>query len=558
MGSGALRRQSKQPSFTVQAGCDDGTEKVTVAESIPFFPPRRLSSGDTLDITEYISPGQSIVKDGAIWKLNLDADPEAEDQWMRRRMWLTDSGGLFYYSSQYGGPVGCSVTTTTARSSEQRYIQRFVFELQSADSDTAPTLLAMDTELERDVWVEAVQSVVSNLQIVGITDDLDPVEPMAGRLPTDRRRLSRKFSTATHVSSCSGIKMSSYSGALLESLSHRLALPPADRHAESAKTMASLGPSVFGDVERLRRLHEQRLPARLGERRDSQADFASRRNTVLILDWDDTIFPTTCIRTDCALDWRTELRCQVAPGPGLDELEVGLSALAQKVEEFIDLATTMAKVVIVTLAKRPWVESSATNFMPTVASLLQRTGIEVVYAREGLTPEMKKASKRDGFRSSDQEADFWMRAKATAMLKQLDLHYNQEDASWKNVISIGDSNFERLAVITVTEEYIAQAKQDAIKVKLTGLTSELISRDGHRKRLRTKVVKLLNEPALEEMIAQAAILVQWFPHIVQRDQGFEVAFEDSWDDERLNEMHQNMTGAEESIAWRALAGLSPE
>ena len=34
-------------------------------------------------------------------------------------------------------------------------------------------------------------------------------------------------------------------------------------------------------------------------RRNSQAGYAEKNNTALILDWDDTIFPTTWVRDDC-------------------------------------------------------------------------------------------------------------------------------------------------------------------------------------------------------------------------------------------------------------------
>ncbi|CAE8583384.1 unnamed protein product, partial [Polarella glacialis] len=40
----------------------------------------------------------------------------------------------------------------------------------------------------------------------------------------------------------------------------------------------------------------------LMRRRNSQIDFSSPEQTIIILDWDDTLFPLTYVRTDLHLD----------------------------------------------------------------------------------------------------------------------------------------------------------------------------------------------------------------------------------------------------------------
>jgi len=289
-------------------------------------------------------------------------------------------------------------------------------------------------------------------------------------------------------------------------------------------------------------------------RRDSQLGFASRASTVLVLDWDDTLFPTTYIRQDCGLDWRRPIKAQVKPGRGRDELLASLERLADKVEAFVNLACSLAHVVIVTLAKRPWVVTSAENFMPRLRSLLERHDIEVLYAREHVTQEMKDDYAKSEFKASDQEVDFWMRAKANAMREQFD-RFHGDNLSWKNLLSIGDGEFERIALITTAERWLTQERQDAQVIE-TGLTSELVSSAGHRKRLRTKTVKMLDEPAIEEMVAQHELFISWLPHLVKRDRGIDIVIEDSEDDARLRELDCDVTGLRrESLTWRRLAGI---
>merc|ERR1719379_703038 len=134
--------------------------------------------------------------------------------------------------------------------------------------------------------------------------------------------------------------------------------------------MKSVGPSIFTDAP-----PEAKLPspqprqhlavpgpsagsaASASIRRNSQLAFAEKMNTALILDWDDTIFPTTWVREDCGMNLRHTLdrQSQLAP-----DLRVLIKQLLQKLldrhEEFLSSAVVLSNVFIVTLARRPWVE----------------------------------------------------------------------------------------------------------------------------------------------------------------------------------------------------------
>merc|ERR1719210_3135413 len=92
-----------------------------------------------------------------------------------------------------------------------------------------------------------------------------------------------------------------------------------------------------------------------GIRRNSQESFAEKMHTTLVLDWDDTLFPTTWVREDCKLDWRYSLEEQLRPGQRLEAIKALLEKHLVRVAEFFSEAEPLANIFIVTLARRPWV-----------------------------------------------------------------------------------------------------------------------------------------------------------------------------------------------------------
>lgn len=289
-------------------------------------------------------------------------------------------------------------------------------------------------------------------------------------------------------------------------------------------------------------------------RRNSQADFADRLQTVLILDWDDTLFPTTFVRKDCGLDWRLPIAEQVQPGPGRVQVEKLLERLSQRVEAFVNLACSLAQVVIVTLASAPWVSTSSQNFMPGLCRVLEQQGIEVVYAREKISEKQRQEYAAQAFKTSADEANYWMRAKARAMEEAIQSFYGTTGASWKNLISIGDSDFERVALATLAAEHF-QSEARGGQIVETGHTSMAISKEGQLQRLRAKTIKMLDEPSCEELLAQATLFQSWLPHIINKDSGMDVDMVGSLDDNYLCEVNQHVTGKVEALRWRDLASV---
>jgi len=231
--------------------------------------------------------------------------------------------------------------------------------------------------------------------------------------------------------------------------------------------------------------------------------------TLIFFDWDDTLCPTTYIWNDPRLKWNEVAPCFVQPESStVDQIGVNEPALLELLEQhqsaviaLLRLAVSLGQVVIVTLAEVGWVEMSCRNFMPKVKQVLEELCIEVVYARQAIPSRYLK-------RAREEENDLTKVLKTRAMSQTIKKFYGKgrHGRSWKNVISIGDSAAERLAL------------QDVIFRR--------VQRDGRGapKECRCKVVKLLYEPSLERLTVEAQVLLTWLLTIVCQDEDIDIDF----------------------------------
>mmetsp|Transcript_22220 Transcript_22220/g.51782 ORF Transcript_22220/g.51782 Transcript_22220/m.51782 type:complete len:359 (+) Transcript_22220:148-1224(+) len=255
----------------------------------------------------------------------------------------------------------------------------------------------------------------------------------------------------------------------------------------------------------------------------SQAEFFKPEQTIILYDWDDTLCPSNWIRKN-----RPELSFfKAAP---LDErYQRPLRELQLEVEAVLKLSMKMGKVIIVTNAMEPWVETSCRNFLPKLLPLVSE--LPVIYARsifdahgcEVRTPKqqampgmynafgqsklLETCNQRlmrqdDQFRGEQQvQPQLW---KELAFEQEIAGFYSRyAHQSWKNVISIGDSIFERDAVRRV-----------------------ILNRPTHQKKCRTKTAKLLDEPAIDELIAQVRVIHESIGMMVQYDGNLDIEIDE--------------------------------
>jgi hypothetical protein len=119
----------------------------------------------------------------------------------------------------------------------------------------------------------------------------------------------------------------------------------------------------------------------------SQARYGDPDQTLIFMDWDDTLFPTTELFDRWQVPSKPHLWDEVQLAAEQDAaLEVWRAALY----EHLCTATSLSKrVVIVTNSHRPWVSECASRFCPNILPLLE--DIKVVYAREHMPKKSEVA-----------------------------------------------------------------------------------------------------------------------------------------------------------------------
>jgi len=212
---------------------------------------------------------------------------------------------------------------------------------------------------------------------------------------------------------------------------------------------------------------------------DSTAEFHKPNQSIIIFDWDDTLCPsTTCMR-------HHGLNVLGAPPEGTVAQQ--LEELSREVSLLLEQAATLTeKVVVVTNAEEGWVDLSCKAWLPYLQDTL--TNCEVASARSMWEPR--------GIASPAG----W---KARAFEDVIDRFYSQyKHQSWKNIISIGDAPHEREALSRVVRW----------------------APSGHGKRCRSKSVKFILRPSIEQLIREIQLLRESLKEIVWHDDDLDLHF----------------------------------
>lgn len=261
----------------------------------------------------------------------------------------------------------------------------------------------------------------------------------------------------------------------------------------------------------------------------SQSEYFKPEQTIILFDWDDTLCPSNWIREN------RPATSFFKPAPTDEKFQRPLRELQKHVEAVLKLALKMGKVVIVTNAMEPWVETSCRNFLPLLMPIV--VDIPVIYARSifdqynlrqaaGSQPRSTSTTRSTGSSSGalpglysasgqnklgnnarmQQQADEMLpqRWKEVVFEQEITGFYSRyEHQSWKNVISIGDSIFERDAVRKV-----------------------VVNRPSAKKKCRTKTAKLLDEPEIDELIAQVKVIHDALGLMVQYDGNLDIEIDE--------------------------------
>eukprot|EP00397_Hematodinium_sp_SG-2012_P007655 GEMP01007704.1.p1 GENE.GEMP01007704.1~~GEMP01007704.1.p1 ORF type:complete len:353 (+),score=63.58 GEMP01007704.1:111-1169(+) len=217
--------------------------------------------------------------------------------------------------------------------------------------------------------------------------------------------------------------------------------------------------------------------------RASQIEFAQADQTIILLDWDDTLCPSTYMM-------KTHKLGVFEPIP--PTLREELKQLEDMVITIITEALTYGCVVIVTNAEEGWIELSAKAWLPQV--LLPLRQCKVVSARSKWEPQ--------GIVSPAG----W---KTKTFYEEIDIFYSRyKHQSWKNVISVGDAPHEREALFRVTNDVDA-------------------AESVRRRKCRTKAIKFMIRPTVTQLVHELEMLRKCLKQVVMHDDNLDLQFDES-------------------------------
>lgn len=271
-------------------------------------------------------------------------------------------------------------------------------------------------------------------------------------------------------------------------------------------------------------------------------DWTSKDQTMIVFDWDDTIFPTTFLKATHQLDFTVPLARQGKDVLTIRDIEMQVEQTMTKAQAILTLACSLGNVIIVTLAVRPWISNVCKLFAPSMEDMIYELGITIVYAREyGPTCMMPDMMVADQINPA--WVDYWTSKKAAAISTHLEMFYSRyEGQSWKNVISIGDSDFERFGTEHATSGYLEKATSQASLTAIEGAGAsgalvvvqetdtcawrhricQEIDTGEKILKLRAKTIKMVAMPSPEKLCAQLDVIAQLMPSLVKFDSGIDI------------------------------------
>lgn len=272
-------------------------------------------------------------------------------------------------------------------------------------------------------------------------------------------------------------------------------------------------------------------------RQSSQHKFKDRDQTAIVFDFDDTLFPTTFFEKESGLDGSLEdLETHM-----MDEYQDALEKMEEcqaSAEMLLQCVPNHGHVFIVTLSTRGLLQKRCEAWYPRVWKLLNDSNITIISAMEAHRASLKKGQKTD---NSTFSSGYWAWVKGRAIAQELDRFYSQyEGQTWKNVISIGDSVFEQYGTLGAASAHVENkirhsntAEGDAFAQAWQRFDnnpdwSEALEgvHNGRIFKVRTKTVKMMDNPSPCDLAEQLTLILDCFPDLVCLDSCFSHRFDD--------------------------------
>lgn len=252
-----------------------------------------------------------------------------------------------------------------------------------------------------------------------------------------------------------------------------------------------------------------------------ELDFTSASQTLLIFDWDDTLFPTTFVRDQHGLGSRSQLKGH----PQYAQISAKIKVCEDAAIKVVSEAAKLAQVVIVTLANFEWVDDMSQEFFPRMRKLLRQSGIKIVYAQN----EVEHPDDLEEF-TRERAVEYWSGLKGAAISQEAHTFY--EDRCWQNVISVGDAVYERRGTLWAVQTYLDERPATCAE------------------QVRTKTFKMMDLPSAPDLATQLQALLRFLPRLCFLDGSCDLELRAADDQVGLQEIEETL-GSVHVPDWHA-------
>lgn len=198
-----------------------------------------------------------------------------------------------------------------------------------------------------------------------------------------------------------------------------------------------------------------------------------QNRSLLILDFDDTLFPTSYLSKSKSNSTSNNIE------------DLTLFDLEKKLLSFLNSALKYCDILIVTNAEKAWVDLKLEEMKDLQNFINNHT--KVISAREYFQEnKFNSILNQDNNGDKDNGSEFW---KSTTFFYYIYAFTQQYNYEFYNIISIGDSEYERTAL----------------------QFCERTINDNH---IYSKSIKLLNHPSIEYIYHQFSFLDSYLPQLI--------------------------------------------
>jgi len=241
----------------------------------------------------------------------------------------------------------------------------------------------------------------------------------------------------------------------------------------------------------------------------STRQFAESSQTLICVDWDDTLFPTTFLMS------QPNFADIKSVHDVSDDINRALRSHQENLKAFLSVACALSdRCAIITNSRSPWVDKCVDRFLPGLKEFMleqQASGrLKIIYAvelyMERQPRQHAKGSRpvRKVVRTDYESHEMLTAAKFYAMQREASSFYSQyQGQTWKNILSFGDMPYEHHALQEVTWRRVGPVHEQ----------------------VRTKTITLPAKPSLSELSLGMQLSKALLPTYVNYDGDIDINFQ---------------------------------